>query len=312
MKRMIPTWFFYALSSFLCFGITNSLLGAIFEWSSRNPAVSISAPFILWTAMGATGLVASGIFRISRRGFKGLPAKRFAWIAAIAGVTLSLGMLTLKLGLASDPLAKGPIVAITSCNAMLVALAAWLLLHEKLSTLQILAMITISGAIAVMALGGGSETNLRGFFFGLATMTLFGITNFLLKYAGHFGCDSITTTVVLWLASGACGILALAYSFLRHGNLPGLKQTELIVWAIVAGVSLALGMLFIKLAVTQGPAGPATAITGSNSVLVAAFEYFIFGHIPPTAKLIAMSVTLFGIIVLTLGGKNVPIRKQTN
>jgi len=61
-------------------------------------------------------------------------------------------------------------------------------------------------------------------------------------------------------------------------------------------------MLFLKLAVTRGPGGPATAITGSNSILVVLFESLVFAHIPPAQKLMGMGVAIVGIIVLSLGG----------
>jgi transporter family protein len=303
MKKMIPPWLQYALGSFLCFGITNSLLGAIFEWSGRNPSTPVTAPFIVWLTMGLFGVGTALIFGLTGRGFRGIPTPRLAWVAALAGLFLSLGMLTLKLGLSSDPGSKGPIVAITSTNAMLVAVGAWVFLKEKLSRMQLTGMLVIVSGIIFMALGQGSETSLRGFLFGLATMLFFGITNFLLKYAGHKGMNSVTATAILWLSSGLCGALAVAGCLLLYGNLPGLEHPSLLLWSALAGISLSLGMLFIKLAVTKGPAGPATAVTGSNSVLVALFEFFVFAHIPPTPKIIGMAITIGGIIFLSLGVK---------
>lgn len=299
----MPPWVGYALASFLCYGVTNSLLGAIFEWGGRNPDTAVSAPFVLWATMGVVGIGAAVLFRSTRRGYKGLPSRRFVWIAAVAGVTLSAAMLTLKLGLASDPDAKGPIVAISSTNAMIVALGAWFILREKLSKWQLLGMLIIIGGIVVMALGSGTGSSSRGLLFGLATMVLFGITNFLLKYAGHHGSNSVTATAILWLSAGVCGVVALGYSLLRYGHLPGLERPSLILWAILAGLSLSFGMLFLKLAVTTGPGGPAAAITGSNSVLVALFEFLVFAHIPPVQKLVGMGIAVAGIIVLSLGGK---------
>lgn len=304
MSKFFPHWMRYALGSFICFGITNSLLGAIFEWSGRNPQTSVTAPFIVWFSMGFVGLITAAVFKVSGRGYQGIPSPRLAWIAAIAGIFLSLGMLTLKLGLASDPGSKGPIVAITSTNAMLVALGAWLLIKEKLSGLQLSGMLVIISGIAVMALGHGSNTSLSGLFWGLATMLFFGITNFLLKFAGHHGINSVSATALLWLSSGICGALAITWCLINYGHLPGLEQPALIFWSALAGVSLALGMLFIKLAVTQGPAGPATAITGSNSILVAIFEFLVFAHIPPIQKLVGMGITIIGIIILSLGGSH--------
>ena len=301
-KLRLPLWVVYALGSFICYGITNSLLGALVEWSDHNPSTPVTAPFVLWMTMGFVGVGAATLFTVRGRGYKGLPSRKFMWIAIVAGVTLSAGMLTLKLGLSSDSSARGPIVAITSANAMLVALSAWLILREKLSRMQLLGMIVIIGGVIVMALGPGTAASMRALLYGLATMVLFGITNFLLKYAGHHGSNSVTTTAILWLSSGVCGVLAIGYCLIRYGHLPGMQQPSLILWAILAGASLALGMLFIKLSVTKGPGGPATAITGSNSVLVALFEYFVFAHIPPTQKLIGMGIAIAGIIVLSLGG----------
>jgi drug/metabolite transporter (DMT)-like permease len=301
-RPSLPLWVVYALGSFLCYGITNSLLGAIYEWSDRNPDTAISAPFILWATMGVAGVGAASLFRLTGRGFKGLPSRRFVWIAAAAGVTLSLAMLTLKLGLASDPEAKGPIVAISSTNALIVALGAWLILRERLAGRQLFGMFVIICGIAVMALGYGAGSSPRGLLFGLATMVLFGITNLLLKYAGHHGSNSVTTTSILWLSAGGCGVVALGYSLLRYGGLPGMERPSLVLWAVVAGITLALGMLFIKLAVTSGPGGPATAISGSNSILVVVFEFLVFAHIPPVQKSVGMGVAIAGIITLSLAG----------
>lgn len=301
-KPRVPLWVAYALGSFFCYGVTNSLLGALVEWSDHNPSTPVTAPFILWMTMGFVGVGAATAFRLRGRGYKGLPSRKFMWIAIVAGVTLSAAMLTLKLGLSSDSSARGAIVAISSANAMLVALGAWLILREKLSPRQLLGMLIIIGGIIVLALGSGTAASTRALLYGLATMVLFGITNFLLKYAGHHGSDSVTTTAILWLSSGACGVLAIGYCLIRYGHLPGMQQPSLILWAILAGAALALGMLCIKLAVTKGPGGPATAITGSNSILVALFEFFVFAHVPPTQKLVGMGIAIAGIIVLSLGG----------
>jgi drug/metabolite transporter (DMT)-like permease len=292
----------YALASFFCYGITNSLLGAIFEWSHRNSQTPITAPFVLWFTMGVVGAGAAAVFRVNGRGYRGLPSRRFVWIAALAGVTLSVAMLTLKLGLASDPDAKGPIVAISSANAMIVAASAWFFLRERLNRWQLLGMLVIIGGIMVMALGSGTGSSARGLLFGLATMILFGITNSLLKYAGHHGCDSVTIIAILWLAAGVCGVVAVGSCLIAYGHLPGMQQASLILWAVLAGQALALGMLFLKLAVTKGPGGPATAITGSNSIPVALFEFLVFAHVPPALKLAGMAVAIAGIVVLSLGG----------
>jgi drug/metabolite transporter (DMT)-like permease len=301
-KTRFPIWVAYALGSFFCYGITNSLLGALVEWSHKNPSTPITAPFVLWITMGFVGVCAAVSFKVTGRGFKGLPSRKFVWVAIVAGITLSAAMLTLKLGLSQDASSRGPIVAISSANAMLVAIGAWFIIKEKLNTWQLGGMLVIVAGIIVIGLSSGTSASTRALLYALATLVLFGITNFLLKYAGHHGSNSVTTAAILWLSSGVCGVLAIGFCLIRYGHLPGLQQPSLILWAILAGITLGLGMLCLKLAVTKGPGGPATAITGSNSVLVALFEYFVFAHVPVTQKLAGMGVAVLGIIVLSLAG----------
>lgn len=294
-------WVRYALTSFLLFGITNFLLGAIAEMTGRNPQASITAPMLLWIGMGLMGGGAVVIFRVRGRGFRGIPAPRFAVIAAVAGITLALGMLTLKIGLAREPLARGPIVAVTSANSIIVALLALVVLREKLSGLQLAGLLTIVAGIGIMAAGGRSATGWGAILFGLLTMLLFGITNFLLKYAGHHRTDSISATAILWISAGVFGLLAVGVSFGVGRGLAGLETWPLRLLALVTGLFLGGGMLALKLAVSRGPGGPATAITGSNAVLVTLLDRLVFGHLPPLYKIVGMVVALVGIAVLALG-----------
>lgn len=295
-----PLWVGYAVASFICYGVTNSLLGGIFEWSGRNPDAPVTAPFVVWLTMGFVGAAAAGAFKRGSRGVQNLRPRRLLWVPAVAGVCLSAGMLTLALGMASDPRAKGPIVALTSTNAMIVTLAAWFILRERLSRGPLFGILIIICGIAVMALGAGGGSSLLGVVFGLASMVLFGLTGFLVKYAGHRGSHWLTTTTVLWLAAGFCGILAVGYCLIRYGGLPGLNQASLLLWSAGAGLTLSAGMLFLSLAMGGGPGGPVAAITGCSSIVVVLFEFSVFGHVPPAAKFAGMAVAMAGIMVLSL------------
>jgi drug/metabolite transporter (DMT)-like permease len=297
------TWFWYAFATFFFFGITNFLLGFISEKSMGNPQASLTAIMVLWTGMGIMGAVTGIFFKISGRGFLGIPSKKYVFMAIIAGVTLSAGMLTLKLGFVTDPLAKGPIVAISATNSILVALLAWLIIKEKLSKFQVLGLLIIVSGISWLALSNTSSASFLGFLFGLATMGLFGATNFLLKYAGHKGTHSISAAVILWLASGACGVIALGISFLFGRGLAGISDPILLVIAFIAGITLGSGMLTIKIAVTKGPAGPAIAISGCNALMVTLLDWMVFHHLPSHQKVIGMLVALTGMVILSLSQK---------
>jgi drug/metabolite transporter (DMT)-like permease len=99
---------------------------------------------------------------------------------------------------------------------------------------------------------------------------------------------------------GGCGVLAFAWRWLETGRLPWLRPAGLGWLALLAGVFLALGMLFVKKAVTVGPAGPATAVSGSNAIVVSLLDYWFLGHWLPTLKLAGMLVAVAGIAALAL------------
>ena len=293
-------WQAWALASMLFFGVTNFFLGYISEKSAADPAASVKAAMILWLGCGLLGLAGSVAFTWSKRGFSGLPRGKSALLPAVAGVTLALGMLLLKSSLAANPLAKGPIVAVTSSNSLVVALLAWAFIGERLSSGQWAGFLVIVAGIALISLGGGGGAHLGAVALAAAAMLLFGVTNFLLKLAAEKGCDSLTAAVVLWLAVGACGLLAIFRHWLIHGGFPGLARPSLAWLALLAGIFLALGMLAIKKAVTMGQAGPAAAISGSNAILVGLLDLGLLGHGLSPLKLVGMLAAVAGIALLAL------------
>ncbi len=136
--------------------------------------------------------------------------------------------------------------------------------------------------------------------YALITMLMFGTTNFLVKYAGHSGMDSIFTSIILWLATGATG---LVFMLIYHKDFAeNLKNTNpwLLLLPIFAGVALAIGMYAIKLAFDRGPAGPTVAITAANAFLVAFLAYILIGEDLSPLKIVGMLVIFAGIIILSL------------
>jgi drug/metabolite transporter (DMT)-like permease len=293
-------WLAQALASLAFFAITNFLLGYIAERSAGDPGASVKAAMILWLGCGLLGAGGVAWFALSGRRFWGPLGKKALRFPVVAGISLALGMLLLKGSLAADPLAKGPMVAVTSSNALVVALLALAFIGERLSRGQWAGFTVIVVGIALISLGGGGRAGLGALGLAAAAMLLFGTTNFLLKLAGRSGCDSIAASVVLWLAVGACGILAVAGYRLLRGGYPFLAQPALGWLALLAGGSLALGMLAIKRAVTLGQAGPAAAVSGSNSILVCLLDLALLGHWPPPLKLAGMLTAVAGIAMLAV------------
>ncbi len=293
-------WLGWALSSLLGFALTNFILGYISEKSAGAPGASVKAAMILWLGCGLLGACGVLVFKATGRGFSAMGGSRLLALPVAAGFTLALGMLLLKSSLAANPLAKGPIVAVTSSNALVVALLAWALLRERLSPGQAAGFLVVVSGVALIGLSGGGRAHLAAVGLAVAAMLLFGITNFLLKLAGARGCDSLAAAVVLWLAVGACGVLAFGGSWLVQGAPPLLGSAALSGWSLLAGVFLALGMLGIKKAVTLGQAGPAAAVSGANAILVGLLDLALLGRWLPDLKLAGMLLAVAGIVLLSL------------
>jgi transporter family protein len=138
--------------------------------------------------------------------------------------------------------------------------------------------------------------------YALGTMAMFGITNSLLKFAAHEKMDSIFASQILWLSVGIFGLIFFAYYYSTGSFTTNLTGTSSLLLAVpmVAGVCLAAGMFFIKKAVAVGPAGPATAISAGNAILVTLFAYIVLKEGLTTPKLIGMLMVVGGIIVMSV------------
>jgi drug/metabolite transporter (DMT)-like permease len=95
-------------------------------------------------------------------------------------------------------------------------------------------------------------------------------------------------------------VLACFWHWLDRSGFPGLPPGRLGWLALAAGIFLGLGMLGIKKAVTLGPAGPATAVSGSNAILVSLLDLGLLGHWLPPLKLVGMLTAIAGIVMLAL------------
>jgi drug/metabolite transporter (DMT)-like permease len=310
--KLLKNWIFYALCTFVFFGVTNFILGYIAEVNPSGHGGNITAAMILWVGMGCMGVISAARFLVRYRSIPGIQAKKYIVFSAVAGVSLAIAMLSLKVGMAADPLSKGPIVAITSVNSLLVAFLAHLILKESLNKFHLWGMLVSVGGIVVMVLGDMSTAGLLGILFGLLTMSLFSFTNFILKWLGHNGNDSIAVVTILWLSAGSFGALALGYRFFTGQNMLGLEQTNLQLLALGAGILLGMGMLTLKLGVSHGPAGPVVAIASSNAILVALLDRLLLGHLPAPLKLAGMLAAVLGIVIIAMGSWLLPAGQEAD
>jgi len=138
--------------------------------------------------------------------------------------------------------------------------------------------------------------------YALITMLMFGITNFLVKVAGFYGMDSVFASIILWLAVGATGLVFLLYYIHTgefQGNLEVIPKSYLL-FPAVAGITLALGMYSIKIALTKGPGGPAVAIAAANAFIIALLAYIFLGEELGLKKIAGMVVIFLGILLMVM------------
>eukprot|EP01028_Stygiella_incarcerata_P013477 TRINITY_DN82405_c0_g1_i1.p1 TRINITY_DN82405_c0_g1~~TRINITY_DN82405_c0_g1_i1.p1 ORF type:complete len:352 (+),score=82.45 TRINITY_DN82405_c0_g1_i1:108-1163(+) len=290
----------FALGAFFLFGITNFLFGLVSELSDDIHKASLSSAILSWSGLGFMFVIACGFFVLSGRGFKGIPRKSFIFLCLIAGLTLGLGKLFIILALSFDPTSRGAVLALVACGSIVVAMMSRLLLKEKLNGTQFVGIgISVVG-LALMAFVN-SAAGWTAFLWGALCMLSFSTTNTILKIVGHFGMNSITATVIVWAGTGTMGVIGIIVTAAMGTLNDGLEDSvwQLIV-PVVAGITLGLGLICLKIAVTIGEAGPAVAISLSNGILVVTLDVLILGYRLDVLKTVGMLITLAGVVVLSI------------
>lgn len=293
-------WF--SLGTFICFGLTNFILGWIAESGGSGPAETLLMVAYLALSMGVMGILFFAFSFGSDRFLLFFRRKRLILMPMGAGLMLIAGMGALKSGLSADPGSKAPIVALTAANSLIVALLARVIIGETLSRFIWIGFSSVLAGGLVMAFSSPSHATSKGIILGLISMTLFGLTNFILKYTAFQGGDPLAATILLWIASG---IMGLVFLFLNPEGFAFWRSSEtvhLLFLALAAGILLAWGMFFLKKSVSLGPAGPAAAVAGANAVLVAILDRVFFSRSLTLFKSLGMLLILIGIFQLAWRG----------
>ncbi len=130
--------------------------------------------------------------------------------------------------------------------------------------------------------------------FALIALILFGIANFLLKYATTRGASCIPSIMVVLAVAGLIGLLGLVLNHKSISSVDGYK------YSIIAGIFFALGMIFMNIAIVRGKTGPAVAIASSNVLVVAILAWLILGERLSRSDLLGIILFLLALIVLAL------------
>lgn len=293
-------WLMWALLAMFSFASNNFLLSAIgmeAEDSSKS-AANISGIFVLWLTVGVIGTVAITV-RGPKSIISGMKSNQNVMGAVAVGLVNCGAMFALSLALASDPANAGPITAVLPLNAILVAFLAFTFLGEKLGHAEMLGLgVAVSGPVC-MALADTSGGALKGLAWGGLTASCFGTSNFVRKLLAKRGSANESIVVVIFVTVGFCGIIALCGSVLAGRGLLGLKPFKLVVFACLSGVLWVAGGICFQYAL-MGKAGPASAVTNTNSVGVLLLQIAFYGVIPKPLKVLGMALCIAGVTLLSL------------
>lgn len=273
-------------------------MASVGKYSVDPSTANFSALLIVWSAVGACGLLGTGVQAATVRPLEGMRDKKNVLISVVAGLLNACGMFCLTQALAADPDSAGPITALLPLGAVLVCFMAWSLLGERLVLQQILGvLICVCGPIC-MALANGTKAEVSGMVRGLYAAVALGLFAFAKKTARNRGASPASVVLIICLVCGCCGSLGLLYCGFSGRGLAGLSATAEL-YAIASGVCWGLGTAFFQLALA-GFVGPATAILNTNSVGVLVLTVLFFHVVPPPAKLVGMGLCVVGVIVLAL------------
>lgn len=299
-------WLAYALLAMLCFASNNFLLSAVGKRAGSESAAeaNVTGMIVIWMVAGVSGC--TGVLMMGRQtlwdGIKGPANLLLGIVTAVVNVG---AMLMLALALASDPDSAGPITAMLPLNSLVVSALCWMCLSEGLGKQEMAGIFIAMLGPMIMSLADMSGSALKGIGLGGLTALGFGCSNFLRKTLAKRGASSGSIVVVLYCSIGACSIAAAIASFILRGGLPGLESALSILFVIASGLLWVTGGLCFQWALV-GKAGPASAVTNTNSVGVLVYTIIFFHPKLQALKIVGMAFCIVGVTVLSLKPREAP------
>jgi drug/metabolite transporter (DMT)-like permease len=237
--------------------------------------------------------------RRERRSFGGRP-RRARFAAAIAGIFFALDLVAWHHAIES--VGAGLATVLGNLQVVLVGLAAWIVLKEKMEVrliagvpLALAGVVLISGALGETAYG---DNPTRGVIYGVATAIFYTIFILVLRYgrqdmrqpAGPL-FDATLAGLIGSLALGvAGGDLDLVPSWPSHG------------WLIVLALtSQVLGWLLISISLPRLPAALTSVLLTIQPVGSVLLGIALLDEAPSATQLAGVGLVLGGVILAASG-----------
>lgn len=324
----------WAIPCHLFFGICNFLISL----TNKDPVDSWAVTGVLWTATGSIG-IPMFIYHYRRKGAlfyvededqvkdknpTGTTSCKVMAITIIGGFCVGFSQLMMKLAFGLAPSSVGPLTAVISSDVIVVSIFCHFVYRELLNRKQAIAVMFIVAGLATMGLGGSGEADntsvdviaaehmVPAFGFGLCGMASFAAAILSIRV----GCGEYLSPwsgfTVRMLVNAVMGVLAFVYSLCTAG-MPSFVGYWWI-WAILAGLSQAPGVLCLNNALTYGNTGVTNAIAASNSVTVLILNMVICQLFPSILSLVGMFFVVFAVTGMSLldgGGEEDAVDKPT-
>mmetsp|Transcript_63614 Transcript_63614/g.186072 ORF Transcript_63614/g.186072 Transcript_63614/m.186072 type:complete len:336 (-) Transcript_63614:326-1333(-) len=136
-------------------------------------------------------------------------------------------------------------------------------------------------------------------------MCCFASNNFLLSVIGKLAANpaeaNAKATVIIWMVSGACGILGAVLQGPRQ-LVQGMKGPRNFALIISGSLVNATAMMMLTLALASDPdsAGPITAVLPLNALIVSALCWYILGETLGLAELAGIAIACLGPMLMSL------------
>lgn len=314
-------WVLSALLTLLLYSAANFMSSAIGREAADPVHAGTSNGQVQLFTQGIAGICLT-LATVALRGTQGF----YDWQSTAAmfssGVCLAAGVIVLSLALAQDFQMAPFITGMLPFNAVILVVACHVLLRERTTCVQMIAIFVAVVGLTTMATAETSSKGQLGIMYGMIVASLFAVGNFFIKYASLRGTiGHIEGACLLWLAGGTVGILFGGSESAANGCfLKGLGQlnsnwgnkeditasNRLYLFSILSAVFMTMGLACMKLTVSIGPAAPGMAIANANAVGVLALNHIFYGGQNNAQQIVGLVISIIGVGMLSLAPKSIP------
>ncbi|KAJ3447617.1 acyl-malonyl condensing enzyme-related [Anaeramoeba flamelloides] len=291
-------WLFFSFFSLIFTSLETFFLSYTTE--KLGTSSDFSTAMMLLIMIGLIGLILIIYLCVKKVSVKeNIKDKKNLAIAIFGGISFSLSVISLELGLSYDRKGKGPILAFNSFTSPIIAIVCYFWLKESVSLPEMFAILcSILGAsMSVVGYSGVPHS----FMFGFLTLICLTISNLCLKYLVEKEIKKILIMALICFVSfpfSIFGLLVSIGSAKDHNPFYGLDGAGYTFLAILASFCSLLALYTFLISLTCYKAGPVSSFAFSSVLLVTIFDKIFLKIDINMYKIFGIFVTIVGISVL--------------